>query len=328
VIRFRMVIKVAIFAVVVALSGSIASAQTAAPLTEVLYGVLGPSASEWPLYIARDQGFFRDQGLTLTIVAGGSPTNVAQAIATGAVNIASDGTDAIIAGVAHGLSMKIVGSTFTTMPYQVITIPSITTWAQLKGSTIALGPKKGGVAAMAFYRMIGTHHLKESDFELLGGGSSSARYAALISGNVRAALLSQPFDILAESKGMRVLASGSDYLKNWVFTVAAVNTAWAATNRLVIVGFLRALRMGVAYGYSHRDSAISTLVAATNVSKTVAEQTYDLDFVKWHAFDRNLDVPRTALQNVGDVMIEQGSLAKLPSMSDIFDPSYSAEAGH
>jgi NitT/TauT family transport system substrate-binding protein len=323
--KLHQIYRALVFAALVPAAGSAVSAQTTGSLTEILYGNLGPSASEWPLYIAEQKGFFQEQGLKVTIIAGGSSTNVANAVVTGAVNIATDGADAIVAAVAHGLTTRIIAPAFTTMPYQLIAIPSITTWAQLKGKSIAVGPKQGGVAAMAFYSMIAAQHLKDSDFELTGGGSSGARYAALMSGNVQAALLSQPFDILAQSQGMKTLADGSEYFKNWISTAVAVNTTWAENNRGVILRFLRAERKAIAYGYANRAGTVAVLVAL-RIDQQVAQKAYDLDFGRWRAFDPSMRLSTAALQNVANVMVGQGSLTSIPSINDMFDPSYVAEA--
>jgi ABC-type nitrate/sulfonate/bicarbonate transport system substrate-binding protein len=303
------------------------SAMAQPQLTEVLFGNLAPSASEWPIYLAEAGGFLKQEGIELTIVAGGGPTPVIQALASGGTNIADDGTDSYIAAVAHDLPIKMIAPQFQTMPYQLMVQPSITSWQQLKGKSVTLGTKKD-VTAIAFYRMADVAaHFKDTDFSLVVGGTSNARYAALVSGNVQGAMLSQPFDLLAVSKGMRVLASGSDYFKNdWMFTAIAVNTAWANSHRDLVVRVLRAFRKAIAWGYTHREQAVTALVDANHVERSIAEQAYDLDFVKWKAFDRQQRVNVPAVQNIANIMVQQGDITSAPSIQSMFDLSYAIEA--
>lgn len=315
---------------VVALVGLVVvgpSAMAQPQLTEVLFGNLAPSASEWPLYCAEAGGFLRQEGIKLTIVAGGGPTPVVAALASGGTNIADDGTDSYIAAVAHGLPIKMIAPQFQPMPYQLVVQPSITNWQQLKGKSVTLGTKKD-VTAIAFYRMAEVAaHMKDTDFSLVVGGTSNARYAALVSGNVQGAMLAQPFDLLAVQKGMKILASGQDYFKNdWMFTAIAVNGPWAAGHRDTVIKVVRAFRKGIAWGYTHREQAVDALVTANHIERSIAEQAYDVDFVKWHAFDRQQRINVPAVQNIANIMVQEGDITSAPAVQSMFDLSYSIEA--
>jgi ABC-type nitrate/sulfonate/bicarbonate transport system substrate-binding protein len=295
-------------------------------LTEVLMGNLSPSASEWPIYIADEQGFFKEQGLKVTIIAGGGPTNVINALASGGTQVADDGTDSYIAAVAHGLPIKMVMPQFQTMPYQLVVQPTITSWAQLKGKNIDLGTKKD-VTAIAFYKMAEDHGLKDTDFSLIVGGNSGARYEALLGNRVEGSMLSQPFDLLANSKGKKTLASGSDYFRdNWMFTAMAVNTNWAAKNRPIVVKMIKAFRKAIAFGYTHKAQTVTALVNAARVDRAIAEQAYDLDFGKWKAFDRQQRVNFPAVRNIANILVADNDISTVPTMDQLFDMSYVAEA--
>ena len=306
------------------LSGGPVVAQS--QLTEVLFGNLSPSASEWPIYIADEQGFFKEQGLKVTIIAGGGPTNVINALASGGTQVADDGTDSYIAAVAHGLGIKMVMPQFQTMPYQLMVLPTITDWPALKGKNIDLGTKKD-VTAIAFYKMAREHGFKDSDFGLIVGGNSGARYDALIAKRVEGSMLSQPFDLLAASKGMKMLASGSDYFKNnWMFTAMAVNTNWAAKNRPIVVKLIRAFRKAIVFGYGHKAETVTALVNAAHVDAKIAAQAYDLDFGKWKAFDPQQRINFPAVRNIGNIMVEEDDISSVPSMDALFDTTYLADA--
>src|SRR5208283_4205191 len=102
---------------------------------------------------------------------------------------------------------------------------------------------------------------------------------------VQCAMLLQPFDLLAQAKGMNVLGTAADTLKNWAFTCLVANTNWLAKNGPLTVKFLRAVRRGIEYGYAHQDVAVKVLVQSAHVDPDIATKAYQLDFVKWRAWD-------------------------------------------
>jgi ABC-type nitrate/sulfonate/bicarbonate transport system substrate-binding protein len=166
-----------------ALGAALLTALTPAPvqaqsLTEVTFGVLSPTAAEWPVYLANTQGFFKEEGLTVTIVQGNTPTNVLSEVATGAVNLADNGTDTEIAAIAHGLPLKLIAPMFGVNPYSVVTLPTIKTWSDLNGKSVMTGTKQD-VTAMVLDSLAKAHGLKGGlgDFSIVIGGNSTLRRA-------------------------------------------------------------------------------------------------------------------------------------------------------
>jgi NitT/TauT family transport system substrate-binding protein len=309
----------------VAFAGAPAIVRAQAPLTEIVWGVLGTSATEWPEYIGTAKGFFAEQGIKLTTVAAGSPPAVIQQLATGAMNLASDGSDSVMAAIGRGLPIKAVGPGFVPNPYQLLVTPAIKSWADLKGKPIMLGTKQD-VTALALQKLAAQQKMTMDDFSIIVGGNSGARYAALLSGNVAGAMLAQPFDFEAIDKGMHVLGSAWDVLKEWQFTTINANTAWAEQNRGLVVRFLRAYRKSVLFGYAKRDESIAALATETKFDPSITTRAYDLVWGKLKAFDPNLKIATDALDAVAKSQLDFGAISALPKLSDVYDPSYAAEA--
>jgi len=294
-------------------------------LQEITFGILSPTAAEWPLYLADAQGYWKDEGIQLTVVNGNSPPNVINSVATNGVNMADNGCDSEIVAIQKGLPIKMITSMFNVNPYSLVVAPSVKSWADLKGKAVELGTKQD-VTAIALSSMAAAHKLTLDDFNIIIGGNSTARYAALSGGSVQAAMLAQPFDLVAESKGYTILGTASDTIKDWAFTCVAVNNGWAAKNRPLVLKFMRAIRKAIQYGYAHKAEAVAALVAQTHVEPAVASKAYDLDFTKWKAFDQNLKISATALNSIGKYQISFGIIPSMPPISDLYDPSYQAEA--
>jgi NitT/TauT family transport system substrate-binding protein len=311
-----------------ALTAAVAAAPTivrSQQLTEVLWGVLGPSATEWPEYIAEAQGFYRDEGLKLTTISAGSPQNVIQQLATGSINLASVGSDSVIAATTRGLAIKGVAPGFNPNPYALVVAPSIKTWADLKGKQIVLATKQD-VTALAFEKLAQQQKMTIDDFSIIIGGSSGTRYAALLSGNVAGAILGQPFDIQAVDKGMHVLGTANDVLKNWQFTLLTANAAWADKNRDVLVRMLRAYRKSIQLGYANRTAAIANLAAEAKFDPAILDRAYDLIWLKLKGFDRNLKINQAGLEAVAKSQMDFGTIKQPPAYKDVYDPSFAAAA--
>jgi len=300
-----------------------AAAQSAP--AEITFGSLGATAAEWPMFIAEAQGFYKEEGISVTIVRGQSPPSITNMVATGDVNMAANGCDSEFVAVAHQLPIVIVGTSFSANPYSLVVLPSIKSWADLKGKSVMLATKED-VTAIVFGSLAAAHHMKIDDFSIIIGGSSAARYAGLVSGNVQGSVLMQPFDIQAQAKGYSVLATASDTIKDWSFGCYVANTNWAQKNRSLVVKFLRAVHRGIQYGYTHKDQAVAVFVNQTKIDPAIAAATWDLDFGKWKAFDPTLKLKPAAAQAVGKYQVDLGIIPALPPMNSLYDPSYAAEA--
>jgi NitT/TauT family transport system substrate-binding protein len=316
---------IAVVAFVLLALGPVRAADPSTPLTEVNWVTLSPQAADWPLFIGESQGIFRDEGLHVNIIAAGSPVNAINALATNAANISNNGTDNIIVAISHGLPLKIVGSTFKAMPYALLVPANIKTWADLKGKQITLATK-ADVTAVVFSQMAAQHGLTLDDFSIVSGGTSNIRFAALTSGNVQGAILSQPFDLMAEAAGMHVLSTAHDAMADWTFDSLDVNATWAQANRATVVKALRAMHRAMLWGYTHRDAAVALLVDKTHVDPAIAKSAYDLDFTKWHAFDENMRLSEASVRYIEKLQTNFGILSNPPSYSQVYDGSYAAEA--
>jgi NitT/TauT family transport system substrate-binding protein len=319
----RLLSLVALFACAASALAVPAAAQNAP--TELSVAIVSPTAVELDLFIADKEGFFRDEGLHVTLITGGSPASVINLVASGNVGIAAGSTDSVMGAIAHGLPLKFIAPGFQTNPYTLVTVPSITDWPQLKGKTVLIGPKLD-VTGISLTRMADAHKMTMDDFNVIVSTSTTARFAALMSGNVQAAMLNQPFDILAQAKGMHLLAAAHDYIKDWLFEGFVVNTNWLPGNRSTAVHFLRAIRKAIQYGYAHPDEAVSILTAATNIDPEVGKKAYDLNWRQWHAFDPNLRFDVAGIRAVAQGAVGSGILQSMPDVSMFYDTSVIAEA--
>jgi ABC-type nitrate/sulfonate/bicarbonate transport system substrate-binding protein len=248
------------------------------------------------------------------------------ALVGGDVNIVGLATDVVVAAAANHLPVKIVAPMMQVDPYALVTTASVPSWGALRGKTVMVTTKED-VTAITFRKMAEAQHLDgDRDFTLVIGTSTTVRYAALLSGNVAGAMLTQPWDYVAQNHGMHVLARAPDYVHDWLSNAYAVRTDWAAAHRSEVVRFIRAIRDANRFAADHPAEAIAILQRQTKTDAATAQHTYNDDFVAHRAFDPDERVDERALRNVIQAVAQHGDIPSVPPLSAIYDPSYSQEA--
>ena len=112
-------------------------------------------------------------------------------------------------------------------PYALLAKPAITSYAMLKGKVISLGGAKD-ITRIYLERMLAPNGVKPARLPIpFTPAPPSARFAALQSGAVDAAILTSPFNFKAEGLGFKNLGLTYDYVKNFPFSGYSVNKKWA-----------------------------------------------------------------------------------------------------
>src|SRR5262250_3311890 len=131
-------------------------AQTSQKLTTVNYGNIVLSASNWPFFIAEQEGFFVREGIDFKRVIGGNTTATTQALVAGSTDFAQMNLVNLLAANSAGADLIVVGGDSTVPIYTLIVHPSIKSYADLKGKRLAVAPSilSAILAAIARWRMI------------------------------------------------------------------------------------------------------------------------------------------------------------------------------
>ncbi|MBI3939715.1 MAG: ABC transporter substrate-binding protein [Acidobacteria bacterium] len=290
----------------------------------VLFGVVGKSATTWPLFVALRKGFFAANGLQVEVIVTGASANTAQQLAAGSLNLGESGLPDFIRAIQAGAPMEIVSGAVATPPYSLLVKPEIKTWKDLRGKTFIIGGPKD-VTRIFFEAMAMPNGLRDGDYELSYAGATANRMAALRSGSVDGAILFPPFDSLAEAQGFKNMGRVQDYLKSFPFTGYAANAAWARGHPEELVAFFRANFKAIDWLYDSgsKDEAVQILAQETNTQPENASRTYDLFFKEINAYRRDGIIPDEGLSQVLESLVKLGDLQEpLPPLDKFFNPTY------
>jgi ABC-type nitrate/sulfonate/bicarbonate transport system substrate-binding protein len=232
-----------------------APARPAAPEQARVQVVTGSlSANSLPLWLALRHGLFERQGLAVDSVRTES-TAVATSLLAGESQIGLSSGVTAIQPTAGGTPLKLLAYFDKTNPYSVVVRPEIATAADLRGKTIALA-RPGDTAEIAARIALRPHGIVlGQDLYPLQIGNSPSRYAALLSGQVDAAMLSESFVDEAVAQGMRLLINLRQERLPFVNFGVIVTPAFAQSAPNTVLAFLRGMLEGAALFFDPANRA-------------------------------------------------------------------------
>src|SRR4029077_13750589 len=292
------------------LAGAAIAASPPAKAETVIVGVVvAVSSTHWPVYIGLTKGYFAAEDLKLDLVFIQSSAALAQQLTAGSIDLAlSTGLADPIRAIDKGSPIAIVRIEMQAPPYALLAKPAIKSWSDLKGKTISIGGPKD-ITRIYLERMAGPNGLKPGDYDTVFAGATSARFSALQSGAVDAAILLPPFNFYAESAGFTNLGLTIDYAKELPFTRTMVGRAWASSRQATLDKVLLVNSKSMAWfsDPANRAEAIRIMVEASKRKEEDVAKSYDF-LHKNEFFENTGSISKTrmgtllnALKSLGDI---------------------------
>jgi NitT/TauT family transport system substrate-binding protein len=264
---------------------ALAAAPATHAATTLELGAVGSANSVvWPHYIAEAKGFYAAEGLSVDLYYSQSGSAMLQALTAGSTTM---GMEAGIAdpmnAFASGAGIAIVRIDGQTGPYAVMAKKEFKSIKDLKRHIVTVDGSKG--ATMVYFnKMLAGNGMTRADVDFVYAGSTAARFAALQSGAVDAAILTAPQLFTATDLGFVNLGYAIDYAKDVPFTAAVANTAWLAAHRDIAKEYLDAETKAILWfdDDKNKSEACAILLKATKMNPDDIAKSYDflrkLDF--------------------------------------------------
>jgi ABC-type nitrate/sulfonate/bicarbonate transport system substrate-binding protein len=260
------------------LAGTAIAAAPPAKAETVTVGLVGAvSATHWPIYIGLNKGYYAAEDLKLDLVFTQSSAALVQQLTAGSLDLAlSTGLADPIRAIDKGSPIAIIRIEMQAPPYALMAKPAIKRWVDLKGKTISIGGPKD-ITRIYLERMAGPNGVKPGDYDTVFAGATSARFSALQSGAVDAAILLPPFNFYAESAGFTNLGLTIDYARELPFAGAVVGRAWAASHQATLAKVLAVHNKSMAWfaDPQNRAEAIGMMVEAGRLKEADVAKSYD-----------------------------------------------------
>ena len=168
------------------------------------------SGASWPLYIAREGGYYKKYGLDADIQFGVHPTGIAMLTSGQAVMVNHSLEQAMVASTRDG-SFALMGSTSNRGLFALMAQKNINSPKELKGKRIAVG-QIGDAPYNYTVALLGQYGLGVRDVQWIPVGTDvSGRAAALAANRADATLLTAPNWFRMEEQGYKNLANLQDH---------------------------------------------------------------------------------------------------------------------
>jgi NitT/TauT family transport system substrate-binding protein len=303
-------------------------AQTAPPVN-VTAAVIGVTISIWPAIVAKEKGFFEEEGVHLDLVTAGASARSLQQVAAGVAQVGSSSMVDTVRAIDAGAEVKVFLNSLAVATHTLIAAKDIKSVEELKGKRV-MTCGQGDITNIWWKAMAKHYGLDpEKDVQLLYSGSSGNRMSALLAGGVDATILSTPQSFKAVQEGWTDLGPVAPFLGEFPMMIWHVNEEWAKKNEKVLVAFTKAHNKAVRYmsDSAHRQEVSEMLARASNSSVDDALKSWDIS-MKVHSFVPNGSVAVSTVDRVSETLLESGDI-KPPAKpaSAYYDGRYVQSAG-
>ncbi|HWO41659.1 MAG TPA: ABC transporter substrate-binding protein [Candidatus Eisenbacteria bacterium] len=248
------------------------SATLAAEGGKILLAHGAISANVAPLWLAKEQGFFRKYGLDvdLVFIIAGRAT---QAMLAGQVPVGLVGATHVTNAITGGGDLVMILGLQNTLDYLFIARPTIRGPEDLKGRKVAIGTPAGS-ASLATY--VALDHLglnpRRDNIVLLGIGGVPERLGALRSGSVEATSLSPEFGQIVVSEGYRVLVDTGKENIPFQSSGIVVSRSFMRSNAGLVENLAKAIVEGTAFAHRPANKEIVIKSLARNLRLDKADR--------------------------------------------------------
>jgi len=298
--------------------------------------IVFPGGFNWPVWAAEERGFFACHGIDVEVLT--TPGSVFQwtALADGRAQIAITLMDNVVAyregqtaaGIVVPDAVAVMGLDTRAMP-TLVTRPTIRSYQQLEGATLAVDALDTG-NALVLMALLEHGGLRPGDYRLESAGGVTRRFEAMQHGHYAGSLFNAPMDALLRRQGFTALDTARSVLDHFQGHVVAVRKAWAEANRVVVVGFVRALCDALAWLYDPVNRAEAFALYNRRMPGAVAGSdaaAYAVLFDPVAGFPPDGDVDRQGIDAVVRLRARYGQPRKpLRESAAYHDPSVLVEA--
>jgi NitT/TauT family transport system substrate-binding protein len=296
---------------------------------EIKLGLLSTGGDHWPIWVALDQGYFKEQNLEIREFHTDSIAKAVQALSANSTNILyPTNTQSAITAMVKKAPIKIVAGNYTKAIYDLITGPKYKKVDDLKGATIGVINLTSGSTAL-LQKILEAHGLRyPGDYDLLTVGGTPQRYAAVKKGAVAGAMVTIPTSYEAKHDGLNVVANIATYLPDYQFTVIAGHTQWIESHKDQTVRFLMAIIKGMRSlnDPKNKEASIQSMIKHFKISQKYAAMAYKEVVEELRPIRNDAAASIKGIETVINLEVERKALDKIYPASMFIDDSYRQEA--
>jgi len=306
------------------------AAQTSATTlaaTKVSFPFTPISAASLPWWIAKESRFYEKYGLDVDMIYVGASPVIVQAMLGGQAGVGAGGGPPLVSNILQGGDVVEVA---TTVPYAIqslIVKADIRTPAELAGKKIGIS-RLGAIPHFTLQAIVKLYNVQ--GINIVQTCTTTQAITSLAQGLVDGIITSAPFTFRLVKNGYRELVSPKDFKRAGVeFLIQGLvaRKSYAAKNREVVIGMIKATMEGVKQIFVNEKQAKSVLAKYTRqTDPEILDQTHRFAtdiFVKDPTVTP--DSIRPIVQQATEFNLIDAKLAANTPVSAYYDNSYVEE---
>ena len=307
--------------------------STEEKLTKVTLNEVAHSIFYAPQYVAIEEGYFKDEGLDLTLVTGFGADKTMTAVISGEADIGFMGAEASVYAYQEGATDAVVNFAQLTQRAGNFLVareemPDFK-WEDLKDKKV-LGGRKGGMPEMVFEYILRKNGLDPQKDLTIDQSIDFGYTAAAFTGDTSAdfTVEFEPSATALEKEGAGYVVASLGVDSGYVpYTSYSAKTSYMDKNPEIIQKFTNALQKGMEYVQSHTPEEIAEVIAPqfaeTDLDTVTAIVKRYYDQNTWKS---NLIFEKESFELLEDILEDSGELSERVSYEDLVATKYAREA--
>lgn len=243
-----------------------ASTEQTHALTPVVLNEVAHSIFYAPMYVAIEEGYFKEQGIDLTLVTGFGADKTMTALLSGEADIGFMGPETTVYAYNQGASDVVLNfAQLTQRAGNFLVAREKSTdfqWNDLTGSTV-LGGRDGGMPEMVFEYVLkqkGIDPVKDLSInKSIDFGSTAAAFSG---GQADYTVEFEPSATALEKEGAGYVIASIGVESGYVpYTAFSAKESYLKENADVVRGFVAALKQGMEYVNTHSPEEVAAVIA-------------------------------------------------------------------
>ena len=307
--------------------------STEEKLTKVTLNEVAHSIFYAPQYVAIEEGYFKDEGLDLTLVTGFGADKTMTAVISGEADIGFMGAEASVYACQEGATDAVVNFAQLTQRAGNFLVareemPDFK-WEDLKDKKV-LGGRKGGMPEMVFEYILRKNGLDPQKDLTIDQSIDFGYTAAAFTGDTSAdfTVEFEPSATALEKEGAGYVVASLGVDSGYVpYTSYSAKTSYMEKNPEIIQKFTNALQKGMEYVQSHTPEEIAEVIAPQfaetdlDTVTAIVKRYYDQD--TWKS---NLIFEKESFELLEDILEDSGELSERVSYENLITTKYAQEA--
>ena len=307
--------------------------STEEKLTKVTLNEVAHSIFYAPQYVAIEEGYFKDEGLDLTLVTGFGADKTMTAVISGEADIGFMGAEASVYAYQEGATDAVVNFAQLTQRAGNFLVareemPDFK-WEDLKDKKV-LGGRKGGMPEMVFEYILRKNGLDPQKDLTIDQSIDFGYTAAAFTGDTSAdfTVEFEPSATALEKEGAGYVVASLGVDSGYVpYTSYSAKTSYMEKNPEIIQKFTNALQKGMEYVQSHTPEEIAEVIAPQfaetdlDTVTAIVKRYYDQDTWK-----ENLIFEKDSFELLQDILEDAGELTDRTAYENLVQTEYAQKA--